>query len=45
MGVIQGMDTIPKEIGNGPLGKLLQGWLPGWVVNGQYNYAAGAITQ
>jgi len=29
MGVIQGMDTIPKEIGHGPWGKLLDDMFPG----------------
>lgn len=40
-GPIQGMDTIPKEIARDFL-PLFEKYLPGWSVDGKYNFQAGA---
>ena len=43
-GNIQGMDTIPKQIGR-LYAEELALWLPGWSKDGEYNYRPGASTQ
>jgi hypothetical protein len=42
-GLIQGMDTIPKEIAK-LYRRQLANWLPGWSADGVYNYRPGATT-
>ncbi len=41
---IQGMDTIPQQVEK-VFGKLFERYLPGWSVNGKYNFQPGASSQ
>ena len=42
--MIQGLDTIPQATAKEFI-KLFSDYLPGWNVNGIYNYQAGAASQ
>lgn len=44
MGVIQGMDTIPREIADIFVETFAE-FLPGWSINGIYNFKPGATNQ
>ncbi len=42
MSVIQGLDTIPKEIAN-EFGAEITRLLPDWSINGEYNFQAERV--
>lgn len=44
MGIIQGLDTIPKEIQR-DFFEIFKDRLPGWSGAGEYNFRPGAVTQ